>query len=308
MRPLPFLALCLASSPVALAADVCPGHLLTIEADGTASAGSKERVQKAVRAGLPLRIGWFLGDSTDERRGVAHWSDAGFVSEFGGEVFAQLADIQKQVPQGGAARIALDKGRWTGILGTSGTLEGFFEHAEGPPPAAVKVRSMWCVDARACEPSWRLVYRHDAEGKAQEGSKDALFDAVRRGRPIRLAWGAKVERPGAPVISVEHSAESAFLTIMNGTDVFVQLPEHIGQASYFEAEKARFDRTSVMWRGLLGTTGAFDAAFVDRATGAEVRRLPQRAAIAWFALAPNPLCDADPPVTFASVGGVRPDR
>jgi hypothetical protein len=306
MRPALTLVLCLASASLAHAADVCPGHLLTVEADGTASAGSKERVRQAVRAGLPLRIGWFLGGSTDERRGVAHWSEAGFVSEFGGEVFAQLADIQKQVPQRDAARIALDKGRWAGILGTNGSLEGFFEHVEGAPPPAVKVRSMWCVDARACQPSWRAVYRHDADGKPVAGAKDALFDAVRRGRPLRLAWGAKVERAGAPV-SVEHAADPVFVTIVNGTDLFAQLPEHIGQSSYFEAEKARFDKTSVMWRGLLGTTGAFDAAFVDRATGAEVRRLPQRAAVAWFALAPSPLCDADPPLTLAAAGGVRLD-
>ena len=299
------LALCLASAPIARAADVCSGHLVTIESDGTVSAGSKDRLKGAVRAGHPLRIGWHVGGPADERKGVDHWTDAGFVSEFGGEVFAQLLDIQKQVPQGNASRIALAPGRWTGLLGTTGTLEGFFEGIPGDPPPTAKIGSTWCLASSVCAtPTWRLVYRHDADGKAQAGAKAALLDAVRRGRPIRFAWGVKAEGAGRTV-SVEHSAEPVFVTIMGGEEVFVQLPEHVGQASYVEPDKALFDRPGVMWRGLMGTTGSFDAAFVDRGTGQEVKRLPQRAAISWSALAPDPLCDRDAPEPLAIVGGVR---
>jgi hypothetical protein len=59
-----------------------------------------------------------------------------------------------------------------------------------------------------------------------------------------------------------------------------------------EEDKARVDKAGVMWRGLMGTDGTFDAVFVDRATGQEVRRLPQRAGIAWVAELPAPECDA----------------
>jgi hypothetical protein len=154
----------------------------------------------------------------------------------------------------------------------------------------------------ACSPQWRLAYRHDADGHPLAGSKPALFDAVRRGYPLRLAWGFSREAERA--IRLEHTAEPVFVSLIDDRELVVQVPEHIGQAAYHDVDKALFDRPSVMWRGLLATTGVFDAAFVDRATGAEVRRLPQRAAVAWFAYAPADAC-SPPPLTLAVPGGVR---
>jgi hypothetical protein len=149
-----------------------------------------------------------------------------------------------------------------------------------------------------------LPVSHDADGKPLAGEKEDLFAAVRRGYPIRFAWCAALSGGGP---AVEHSAEPVFLTIMNGKELFVQLPEHIAQASYHDAARARFENASVMWRGLMGTDGSFDAVYVDRATRQEVRRLPQRAAIAWFALAPDPAC-ATAPLVPAEAGGVRRAR
>lgn len=155
----------------------------------------------------------------------------------------------------------------------------------------------------ACVPAWRMVYRHDADGRALAGDKQSLLDAVRRGSPLRFAWGFAANSGGTP-ISVEHSAEPVFVTVMQGEHVFVQLPEHIAQASYFRPEQARFESPSVMWRGLMGTDGTFDAVYVDRATGKEVRRFPQRVGLAWFALQPSPACLAAP-LELAVPGGVR---
>ena len=70
---------------------------------------------------------------------------------------------------------------------------------------------------------------------------------------------------------------------------------------------ARFGKPNVMWRGMMGTDGSYDAVCVDRANGKEVRRLPQRARIAWFAYAPDPLC-AGKPVKLAERDGVALDR
>ena len=81
---------------------------------------------------------------------------------------------------------------------------------------------------------------------------------------------------------------------MGERELFVQLPEHIGQASYHEPSRAVFGRPAVMWRGMMGTDGSFDAVMVDRASGKEVQRMPQRARIAWFAYAPDSLCAAKP--------------
>ena len=46
-----------------------------------------------------------------------------------------------------------------------------------------------------CAADWRLVYRHDADGDRLAGSKEALFDAVRSGAPVRFVWKRPVVTP-----------------------------------------------------------------------------------------------------------------
>jgi hypothetical protein len=289
-------------------AATCPLHLVTVEQDGSASAGSKDALREAVRAGFPVRIGWSLSFDDDPEPEVSHWSDSGFLTEFEGEIFAQFADIQAQGPRRGKASISMlaKRKRWSGIVGTNGVLESNFDDGEVMP--TMRVRSEWCVDGAAvCAlPSWRLVYLHDKSGTAIEGAKSALFDAVRRGYPIRFAWGGAFGTSEQPA-SVEHAAEPVFLTIMRESELFVQMPEHIAQASYHEPSRAALGKANVMWRGMMGTDGSFDAVWVDRASGNEVRRMPQRARIAWFAYAPEPLC-AGKPVKLAERDGVALDN
>jgi len=287
-----------------LRAQTCAGSLATVEADGRVSAGSKQAVLEALRCGMPLRVGFGVDADGDGKPEISHWADAAFLTEFEGDVFAQLHDIQRQSPMRGRAAVAMPEGRqrWSGLLGTNGKLESHFD--DGTKPVTVAMRSQWCLDDRAsaCTPQWRLAYRHDADGRPLAGTKRALFEAVRRGYPLRVAWGFSLE--AGKTIRLEHSAEPVFVSIVDDRDLFAQLPEHVGQASYHEADKVLFDKPSVMWRGLLGTTGVFDAVFVDRATGREVRRLPQRAGVSWFADAPAEAC-APQPVTLAVPGGVR---
>lgn len=283
-----------------------PGHLVTLGADGAVVSGAKEALLSAVGGGMPIRVGWSLDTNDDRVPEVSHWADGAFLSVFEGEVFAQIDDIQRQQPVRGQARIGLPAGRqrWTGLLGTNGLLESHFD--DGSAPTRARVATTWCVDprTRSCEPEWRLVYRHDSGGNPISGTKQSLLDAIRRGAPVRFAWGFSGTQPNGPV-SVEHSAEPVFLTIMQGEHVFVQLPEHIAQLSYARPEGARFESASVMWRGLMGTDGTFDAVYVDRATGREVRRLPQRVGLAWFAQVPPSGCAAAAPLDLAVPGGVR---
>jgi hypothetical protein len=281
-------------------------HLVTIEADGSVSRGSKEQLRRVVENGLSVRVGLQIDANGDGVAEVSHWADAGFLTEFEGEVFAQLADIQRQSPLRGQARVPMPAGRqrWTGLIGTNGTLESHFD--DGSEPQAARVRSTWCLDAReACTAGWRMVYRHDADGQPLDGSRQALLAAVRGGAPIRVAWGFSGSNQAGRTVTVEHSADPVFLTIMNGDHVFVQLPEHIGQTSYSQPDRARFDRPSVMWRGLMGSDGTFDAVLVERATGKTVQRMPQRAGLAWFAELPPPECPDRSPLTLAAPGGVR---
>lgn len=290
------------SAPALAQAPACAGHLVSVASDGAVERGSKQALRDAVHGGMPIRVGWSIDGNGDGVADVVHWADTTFLSDWQGEVFAQIPDIQRQNPRTGPPRIEMPAAaqRWTGLLGTTGTLAGHF--SDGVEIPTVKVPSTWCV-AACPPPTWRLVYHHDADGKSLAGTKEALFDAVRRGYEIRFAWGASIAGPNG-ALSVEHSAEPAFVTIMNGSELFVQLPEHIAQASYVDPVKAVFEVPSVMWRGLMGTNGSFDAVYVDRATGKEVRRLPQRARIAWFALAPEPACAAAP-IPLAVPGGVQ---
>ncbi|MCG8436271.1 MAG: hypothetical protein MJA83_19815 [Gammaproteobacteria bacterium] len=132
---------------------------------------------------------------------------------------------------------------------------------------------------------WVAVYKHDREGKPLWGDKEVLFDAVRRGYPIRFGWGVK--HPREPERSVEHVGEPEFLTIVDGKELFVQLPEHIAQESYWSVEEQNFGDPAVVWKGIMGTTGRFHAVWYNRASGEVVRRLPQRVPITWYVEYPN---------------------
>jgi hypothetical protein len=156
----------------------------------------------------------------------------------------------------------------------------------------------------ASVPAWQLVYRHDADGKPIAGTKQELLEAIRRGSPIRFAWGFKVERDNG-LLSVEHVAEPVFLSIINQSDVVVHLPEHIAQESYGNLSRALFDNPAVMWRGLMTTQGTFDAVWVNRATGDQVRRHSQRVGLSWFAFQPLARGAQQAPLEIAVHGGVR---
>lgn len=179
------------------------------------------------------------------------------------------------------------------LAGLAVTAEASAGAAAGPPTCAI--------------PAGRPVFRNNADGGAISGSKEDLLKAIRRGDPVRVAWGAAFRLADGSTGSVEHTADPVFLTIINQRDVAVQLPEHIAQAAYHELSGARFETPSVMWRGLMTSDGRFDAVWVDRATGKEIRRLPQRASITWLVFAPESACDSRQPLELAVPDGVRRD-
>ena len=281
----------------------CRDPLFATDAAGAAVAGSKEALRRYVRGGAPLRVAWALDADREGKVDVTHWADAVFLTEFENELFTQVVEIRRQNPKRGTASIAIgpQPQQWRGLLGTNGVLEGAF--STGEEPHRFNVATWWCPVARPaeCTPSWRLAYQHDTNGQPVAGSKDALFDAIRRGQPIRLSWGTAVP---ARKIAVEHAAEPVFVTIMNGSEVVAQLPEHIAQQSYWDAAQAKFENPGVLWRATMSTTGDFDAVWVHRGTGETVRRLPQKARVAWHVLAPDPACTTTPAPLLAVEGGV----
>lgn len=154
-------------------------------------------------------------------------------------------------------------------------------------------------------PVWQFVYRHDADGRQIAGDKAELLAAIRRGAPVRFAWGLRTTPNDGRPISIEHVAEPVFLTIVNEANVVVHLPEHIAQRAYGDLPGAAFDNPAVMWRGLMTTEGVFDAVWVNRATGAEVRRHSQRVGLSWFALQARLPAAREPVLELAVPGGVR---
>jgi hypothetical protein len=233
--------------------------LLVMEQDGRVSAGSKERLRSAVQMGLPLRIGWSIDFDRDGKPDLSHWADAVFLTEFEGEVFAQIVEIRRQTPKRGAGHVELSETpqRWTGSIGSNGLLEGAFD--DDQKPTRLRVRAIWRIDPRV----------------------------PRENLPASTLRQQKGKRAAS------------------GKEVVVQLPEHIARRSYADLSGAAFESPAVMWRGLMSTDWTFDAVWVNRATGEEVRRFPQRVGLAWFAFLPPSTCSGQSPIELAAPDGVR---
>lgn len=121
---------------------------------------------------------------------------------------------------------------------------------------------MGCSSDTKSDESWRLVYRHDADGNALYGDKSELIAAVRNGLPVRLGFGGRGRTDTSR--SVEHLADVQFLTILDNTEVFGQIEQIIGQAPAREEDgnKVRF-RTHNTWTKIAGTNGYSVGLMVD---------------------------------------------
>ncbi|GAB5415656.1 MAG: hypothetical protein Cons2KO_32590 [Congregibacter sp.] len=270
-----------------LAQPTCDGLLFATGFDKRPTHGSKDALIAAVNQGQPVRVGWEFDFDKDGEADLSHWAEAMFLSVWSGEVFTQVDAIHTQTPERERAKIGLRAPytEWRGSLGSDGTLEGrYSDNAEFP--SDLHSRITWCSALGGARP-WVLLYKNSLDGQSLAGSKEALFAAIRSGQPIQVAWGFKASR-NEESIAVEHLASPVFLSIVNEQEVSAQLPEHIAQQHYADIDSALFDDPAVMWRGLVTTTGSFDAIWVNRATGKTVRRYPQRAAFSWYAPAsPN---------------------
>ena len=267
----------------------CPHPLLERDGTGKILRGNEEKVLSVFRAGGRLRVGWYRARPS-RPPGVVHWVDAGFLTERAGHVYAQFGAIHTQRPttETIAIKLPAERGTWYGLVGTDGVLQG---RRDDSKVGTRFVSMMWCESPETyrdrCANDWRPVYRHDARGKLLSGTKAHLVSAVERGRPLRIGWGGKkAEHRWA------HTAEPVFVTITNRSQVVANLPEHLAQKSYHDAKKAQFIDEAWMWRGLLSTDGTFDAIWVDRGTGKQMLRVPQRAAVTWWAFTSPPGCSA----------------
>ena len=102
--------------------------------------------------------------------------------------------------------------------------------------------------------AWKLVFKNDKAGNTLFGNKTELIDAARNGVPIRIGWGGKLRRDSTKTL--EHYGEGMFVTILNGDELFVQLPQIVGQRPFFDTDslKIRFRETN-RWTRMVGTNG-----------------------------------------------------
>ncbi len=162
--------------------------------------------------------------------------------------------------------------------------------------------------AAACDntANWRLMYVNGPDGEPLAGKLEALLAALRRGSPVRVAWGEAAET-GA--WSVEEFAATTFVNIMAGRDVVAQIEPALIQSHYTDAARAGLRLPMTEWHATIATTGRFEAVMLDRRSGVQQRHLVQRTTVHWFALAPDPACDERPSVDLAPPGrGNRIDQ
>lgn len=105
-----------------------------VDSAGKPTFGQKQDLLAAVRAGLPIRVGWGitwrLSDGT--AGGVEHVAEATFLTIHQDEVFAQIAPILGQAPDARSPAITLGIGGdrlWYALLDTTGRLQGQFTGA-----------------------------------------------------------------------------------------------------------------------------------------------------------------------------------
>ena len=100
--------------------------------------------------------------------------------------------------------------------------------------------------------SWRLVYANDENGAVVDGSKEALIEAVRAGKPVRVYTAGR---------RVEHAMDAQFLTIFEG-EVFAQITPIESQRPYVDPPRILFRQPGQKWRSIVGTNG-FVTALMD---------------------------------------------
>jgi len=133
-------------------------------------------------------------------------------------------------------------------------------------------------------PQWRLVYQNDSTGHTLYGNKHALVEAIKRGSPVRVAWGEKLDDGTS---DIEFSTPE-FTTIVSDTDVVVQFPASMIQTEYMIARKSYLKTNPpTQWRALMSTDGHYHQFHTDFKTGEVTRVMWLKTAMAWYAFIPG---------------------
>lgn len=151
------------------------------------------------------------------------------------------------------------------------------------PLLLILVMATGCFPVPSPQPSWRLVFQNDLNGRTIYGSRVALANALKRGSPIRVAWGEKMEDGSNDV----EFATPDFTSLINDSDVVVQFPMSMIQTDYLDAHKAILETDPpIAWRALMSTDGHYHQFHHELATGKVTRVMYLRANMSWYAYVP----------------------
>lgn len=133
-------------------------------------------------------------------------------------------------------------------------------------------------------PTWHLVFQNDSLGHTLYGSKQVLINAVKRGSPLRVAWGELLDDGTS---DIEFSVPE-FTTVVNDSDLVVQFPASMIQTQYMVASKSYLKTNPpTQWRALMSTDGHYHQFHHALNSTEVVRVMWLKTAMAWYVLAPE---------------------
>ena len=117
----------------------------------------------------------------------------------------------------------------------------------------------------------RLLAEIDADGTVLSGSIEAVLEAAREGRDLRVGWELSFQMPDAdePVL-LEHWADCGFVTLWQG-HAFAQLRDIHAQGPVFDRPAIMLQTEPHGWTAIASTTGTFRQAFGDEVSELQAR-------------------------------------
>lgn len=98
-----------------------------------------------------------------------------------------------------------------------------------------------------------MIYKNDEKGIPVFGDKEKLISIARNGYPIRVGWFSR--RRNDTTKTVEHIVNGDFLTIANGSELFVQTQPFFAQRPGLTSDTLSMSLLPIQSHWILGTNG-----------------------------------------------------
>lgn len=98
--------------------------------------------------------------------------------------------------------------------------------------------------------NYEIVLETDFDGNVVNGSKEALIEEIRKGKPVRVGWQLDFNKD--KVGDFDHWMDAEFITILKD-DVFTQIKNINLQVPKMEIPQIDIIPVNTMWTGIIGT-------------------------------------------------------